>query len=65
MAPSTTTKTAGVKRPVIVYFHPGGFYSLSGQSFLAGPEYLLDQDVVLVTVNYRLASLGKKSYLNS
>ncbi|XP_033207581.1 esterase E4-like [Belonocnema kinseyi] len=47
-----------VKRPVIVFFHPGGFYSLSGQSDQFGPEYLLDKDVLLVTVNYRIGSLG-------
>ncbi|KAJ8686630.1 hypothetical protein QAD02_022424 [Eretmocerus hayati] len=47
-----------VRRPVIVYFHPGGFYESSGQSFIEGPQYLLDHDIVLVTVNYRLSSLG-------
>ncbi|XP_018342077.1 PREDICTED: esterase FE4-like [Trachymyrmex septentrionalis] len=47
-----------VKRPVLVFFHPGGFYLFSGQSSNFGPQYLLDKDIVLVTVNYRLASLG-------
>lgn len=47
-----------VRRPVLVFFHPGGFYLFSAQSFIFGPEYLLDKDIVLVTVNYRLASLG-------
>ncbi|KAK5649724.1 hypothetical protein RI129_000753 [Pyrocoelia pectoralis] len=46
------------KRPVLVYFHAGGFYSVDGTSKWAGPEYLLDQNIVLVTLNYRLASLG-------
>ncbi|XP_026670908.1 esterase FE4-like isoform X2 [Ceratina calcarata] len=45
-------------RSVLVYFHPGGFYDMSGQSLYWGPQYLLDQDVVLVTVNNRLGSLG-------
>ncbi|XP_045447647.1 venom carboxylesterase-6-like [Melitaea cinxia] len=44
--------------PVIFYIHAGGFYSMSGRSDLAGPHYLLDRDVVLVTINYRLGSLG-------
>ncbi|XP_053601613.1 juvenile hormone esterase [Plodia interpunctella] len=44
--------------PVIFYMHSGGFYSISGRSDVAGPLYLLDKDVVLVTINYRLASLG-------
>ncbi|XP_043269346.1 uncharacterized protein [Venturia canescens] len=46
------------KRPVIVYFHPGAFYVFTGQSRTVGPHYLLDQEIVLVTVNYRLGSLG-------
>lgn len=47
------------KRPVIVHIHPGGFYIFGGTSSFVGPEYLLDQDVVLVSFNYRLASLGE------
>ncbi|XP_026326329.1 venom carboxylesterase-6 [Hyposmocoma kahamanoa] len=44
--------------PVIVYMHPGGFYSVSGRSDVAGPHYLLEEDVVYVALNYRLAALG-------
>ncbi|CAH0598149.1 unnamed protein product [Chrysodeixis includens] len=44
--------------PVIVFIHAGGFYSMSGRSDIAGPHYLLDRDLALVTFNYRLASLG-------
>ncbi|XP_066595668.1 uncharacterized protein [Prorops nasuta] len=47
-----------VKRPVVVFFHPGGFYGFSAQSYVFGPQYLLDKDVVLVTVNYRIGMLG-------
>ncbi|RZB39920.1 COesterase domain containing protein, partial [Asbolus verrucosus] len=46
------------KRPVIIYLHPGGFYSGSGRSNWGGPQYFLDQDIVLVTINYRIGSLG-------
>lgn len=46
----------------MVFFHPGGFYGFSGQSVYFGPQYLLDHDVVLVTVNYRLGSLGFLSF---
>lgn len=42
-----------------MYIHPGGFYALSGQSKnFAGPHNLMDRDIVLVTFNYRLGSLG-------
>lgn len=44
--------------PVIVFIHPGGFYVGSGGSDWFGPEYLLEQDIVLVTFNYRLAFFG-------
>ncbi|XP_052749450.1 juvenile hormone esterase-like isoform X2 [Galleria mellonella] len=44
--------------PVIFFIHAGGFYSMTGRSDLAGPHYLLDRDIVLVTINYRLATLG-------
>lgn len=45
-------------KPVIVFIHPGGFYVGSGSSANLGPEYLLEEDVVLVTFNYRLAFFG-------
>ncbi|ODM96611.1 Esterase E4 [Orchesella cincta] len=42
--------------PVMVFIHGGGFFF--GSSSIYGPAYLLDQDVVLVSVNYRLGALG-------
>lgn len=48
-----------IKKPVILYIHPGGFYSVSGQSKnFAGPQSFMDRNIVLVTINYRLGSLG-------
>lgn len=43
---------------VIVYIHGGAF--TYGGGHLYKPKYLLDRDVVFVTVNYRLGPLGKK-----
>ncbi|XP_047998519.1 esterase E4-like isoform X2 [Leguminivora glycinivorella] len=54
----TPGNNSGRKLPVIFFIHPGGFYSMTGRSDLFGPDYLLDRDIVLVTINYRLASLG-------
>ncbi|XP_048005146.1 juvenile hormone esterase-like isoform X2 [Leguminivora glycinivorella] len=54
----TPENNSSRKLPVIVFIHPGGYYSFSGRSDLFGPHYLLDRDVVLVVINYRLASLG-------
>ncbi|KAK5641594.1 hypothetical protein RI129_010141 [Pyrocoelia pectoralis] len=50
------------KRPVLFFIHPGGFFLMSSASNWFGPQYLLDRNIVLVTINYRLGSLGK--YLN-
>lgn len=45
-------------KPVFVWIHAGGFNGGSSISVAAGGHYLLDREVVLVTMNYRLASLG-------
>ncbi|XP_017772304.1 PREDICTED: venom carboxylesterase-6-like [Nicrophorus vespilloides] len=44
--------------PVMVYIHQGGFTLDSGQSTNVGPDYLLDEEIVLVTFNYRLGIMG-------
>lgn len=41
-----------------MFIHPGGFYVGTGDSNHAGPDYLLEKNVVLVTFNYRLAFFG-------
>lgn len=52
------TRNLHDRKPVIVLIHPGGFYIGSGNTDHFGPEYLLEQPVVLVTFNYRLGFLG-------
>lgn len=49
---------AGGLKPVIVHLHAGGFSAFSAISIYAGPQHLMDRDIVLVTLEYRLASLG-------
>lgn len=44
--------------PVMVWFHYGGFFMGSGNQDTNGPEYFMDKDVVVVTLNYRLGALG-------
>ncbi|XP_046493230.1 esterase E4-like isoform X1 [Neodiprion pinetum] len=44
--------------PVMVFFHGGEFIIGSDTSSVYGPEFLLDKDVILVTLNYRLGPLG-------
>jgi acetylcholinesterase len=48
-----------LSKPVLVYIHGGAYYIGSGLSnHYGGPYYLMDQDIVLVTINYRLGLLG-------
>ncbi|HXW85373.1 MAG TPA: carboxylesterase family protein, partial [Candidatus Binataceae bacterium] len=49
----------GGKRPVMVWFHGGGFASSSGSPLMYAGERLAQRgDVVVVTVNHRLGALG-------
>ncbi|XP_049775871.1 esterase E4-like [Schistocerca cancellata] len=50
--------TRNPQRPVVVFLHPSAYYVFSGTSDLYGPQYLMDEDIVLVTINYRLGALG-------
>ncbi|XP_059061377.1 juvenile hormone esterase-like [Achroia grisella] len=46
------------KLPVMVFIHGGALMSGSGNSDAYGPDFLLQHDVILVTLNYRLEVLG-------
>jgi len=48
----------GVSYPVMVWFHGGAFQIGGSNPEDYGPERLLEEDVVLVTINYRLGPLG-------
>lgn len=50
------TKDLKGLQPVIVFIHGGGF--AMGAKSDVRPEYLLERDVVLVSINYRLHALG-------
>lgn len=47
----------------MVYIHGGGFFSGSVLSILAGPEFIMTKDVVLVAIHYRLGVFGKLKLL--
>jgi para-nitrobenzyl esterase len=54
-----TPSTRGADRPVLVYFHGGGFSSGSGSWPAYDGAHLAAQgDAVVVTVNHRLGALG-------
>ncbi|XP_044018144.1 venom carboxylesterase-6-like [Aphidius gifuensis] len=44
--------------PVMIWFHGGGWVTGAGHSEFYNPKFLLDHDVILVTVNFRLGPLG-------
>ncbi|KAL4702619.1 hypothetical protein ACJJTC_003569 [Scirpophaga incertulas] len=52
----TPTKQATELYPVLIYIHGGGF--LHGSGPVKGVEPLIKQNIIVVTFNYRLGSLG-------
>nr|XP_046469054.1 juvenile hormone esterase-like [Neodiprion pinetum] len=56
--PQLPNNTNSSLLPVMVWIPGGGFEQGSGNSDLYSSEFLLDSDVLLVTVNYRLDALG-------
>ncbi|XP_026749532.1 bile salt-activated lipase-like [Galleria mellonella] len=44
--------------PVMAWIHGGSFATGSGRKIEFGPKYLLKQDIILVTINYRLGPYG-------
>nr|CAD7589650.1 unnamed protein product [Timema genevievae] len=54
----TPQVSASILKPVMFWIHGGAFQSGSGSSKFYGPDYIVAEDVVLVTINYRLGVLG-------
>lgn len=46
------------KKPVYVWIHGGRYYKGSGDSVNFGPDFLIERDIVIVSVNHRLGALG-------
>lgn len=46
------------KLPVMFYIHGGGFFEGSGNDEFLGPDFIINEDVILVTINYRLGVFG-------
>lgn len=45
---------------VMVYIHGGGFYSHNAADY--PPNYMMERDIVLVVIQYRLDILGKNEF---
>ncbi|PSN30852.1 Esterase FE4 [Blattella germanica] len=48
----------GTLLPTIVYIHGGSFLAGSGGGFIEWSDYYLQNDIVFVSINYRLGPLG-------
>jgi para-nitrobenzyl esterase len=54
----TTAENASAKRPVMLWIYGGGFFAGAGSEPRYGGEGLARKGAVVVTINYRLGSLG-------
>lgn len=46
------------KLPVMFFIHGGGYFESSSSELFYGPDFLIEENIVLVTINYRLGPLG-------
>lgn len=44
--------------PVMIYIHGGGFTGGDSGTELHGPDYIIEKEITLVTINYRLGAFG-------
>lgn len=49
----------------MVYVHGGMYATNGGNDRQVPPEYMMDQDVIVVSIQYRLNILGNKKFENS
>ncbi|XP_037044089.1 esterase B1-like [Bradysia coprophila] len=54
----TPDVSAESKRTVMLFIHGGAFVEGSGNDNFYGPDFFINEDVVLVTLNYRLGVFG-------
>lgn len=52
----------GEKLAVLVFIHGGAFVEGSGNDDMFGPDFLIEQRIILVTFNYRLGIFGFISF---
>ena len=57
-----TDFTRPVRKAVIVLIFGGGFVNGYSNAHLYGPDFLMENDVIAVSMNYRLGALGLNSF---
>lgn len=50
---------------MMVYVHGGMYATNGGNDRQVPPEYMMDQDVIVVSIQYRLNILGNKKFESS
>ncbi|CAH1398685.1 unnamed protein product [Nezara viridula] len=60
---SVFTHDTNGSNPVMVHIHGGGF--IAGDKSKTSPIYLMDQEIVIVGINYRLGIMGFLSFENN
>lgn len=61
--PTFQPQPGSPKLPVMVFIHGGAFLAGSSNSQMYGPEfYMAEENVILVTFNYRLGIFGKLTF---
>lgn len=50
--------TKDARKAVMVFIHGGGFNAGSSDRSMFGPDYLVENDVIVVTFNHRLGAIG-------
>lgn len=58
----TTTNKANAGKVVMFFIHGGGFTEGDGTNGFYGADFMMDNDVVLVTFNYRLGPWGFSNF---
>lgn len=48
-------------RAVMVWFHGGSYIRGHTKTNMYGPNFLMTEDIVLVTVNFRIGIIGNKN----
>lgn len=55
---STANVESNEKLPVLFFIHGGGYAEGHGNENLYGPDFIMERQTILVTINYRLGILG-------
>lgn len=58
----TESKKENAKKAVMFFIHGGAFTEGDGTNGFYGPDFIVDDDVVLVTCNYRLGPWGFSNF---